>query len=166
MLFHNFENVSNRFQINDTASSVIFSRNYMLELEFVTNRVSSINITLVTPVELSYDFCGFSNSGLMFFWIYQLLSSYYCRIVSFINSNLWSRAKKWPQTWSITSIYRVENLDIRLKFEKDRKGNTDAGVVFWWLYDGDSFKMPSFKMPKLSPTQNRPQNPCSRPTSM
>ena len=67
MLFHNFENVSNRLQIDDIASSVQFSRNYMHELEFVPNRVSSINITLVTPVELSYDFCGFSNSGLMFF---------------------------------------------------------------------------------------------------
>ena len=67
MLFHNFENVSKRLQIDDIASSVLFSRNNMLELEFVPNHVSSINITLVTPVELSYDFCGFSNSGLMFF---------------------------------------------------------------------------------------------------
>ena len=67
MLFHNFENVSKRLQIDDIASSVLFSRNNMLELEFVPNRVSSIKITLVTPAELSYDFCGFSNSGLMFF---------------------------------------------------------------------------------------------------
>ena len=27
----------------------------------------SVPLILVTPVELSYDFCGFSNSGLMFF---------------------------------------------------------------------------------------------------
>ena len=77
MLFHNFENVSNRFQIDDIASSVQFSRNYMHELKFVPNRVSSINITLVTPVELSYDFCGFSNFGFMF---YEYIN--YCHLIT------------------------------------------------------------------------------------
>ena len=100
-----FQHRSYSFSVFNTSSQLPimsfmqFSRNFMYELEFVLNHVTSIYITLDPPVELSYDFCGFAKSRFMFYDHFN-----YCHLITvgsvlFNKFKLITRAKKWPQTW-------------------------------------------------------------------
>ena len=82
------------FSIFDTSSQLTilltfmqFSRNFMYELEFVLNHVTSIYITLDPPVELSYDLCGFAKSGFMFYEHFN-----YCHLIT-VGSVLFNKFK-------------------------------------------------------------------------
>ena len=88
-----FQHRSYSFSVFNTSSQLPimsfmqFSRNFMYELEFVLNHVTSIYITLDPPVELSYDFCGFAKSRFMFYDHFN-----YCHLIT-VGSVLFNKFK-------------------------------------------------------------------------